>query len=66
MQTHPALRPVGHLWSEEREHIRNQHHEQMKIQAKKNGLSLPDELPAGGSSMGLGGGMGAGGKRERD
>lgn len=54
---------------EERERIRNEHHEQMKVRAKKLGMMLPDAPPASGmgqgmgpgSGMGRGGGMGQGG-----
>jgi hypothetical protein len=42
---------------EEREHIRKEHHEQMKARAKEKGVTLPDEPPA----RGMGGGMGPGG-----
>lgn len=62
--------------AEEREQIRNEHHEQMKARAKERGVSIPDEPPArgpgmmgpggggmgpGGGGMGPGGGMGSGG-----
>jgi hypothetical protein len=45
---------------EERERIRAEHHERMKIRAQEQGLSLPDEPPAHGmhKGMGSGGGMG--------
>ena len=52
---------------QEREQIRNQHHEQMQIRAKERGVTLPDEPPARGGGMGPGaeagwaGGMGPGG-----
>lgn len=54
---------------EERERIRNEHHEQMKVRAKERGVTLPDEPPAnrgpgkgpGGGGMGPGSGMGPGG-----
>lgn len=47
---------------EERERIRNEHHEQMKVRAKERGVILPDEPPARGGGMGPGGGgMGPGG-----
>lgn len=52
---------------QEREQIRNQHHEQMQIRAKERGVTLPDEPPARGGGMGpgagggMGGGMGPGG-----
>ena len=45
--------------SEERERIRAEHHERMKVRAKERGVTLPDEPPA--SGMGAGGGMGPGG-----
>ena len=47
---------------EEREKIRAEHHERMKIRAQEQGLSLPDEPPAHGmhKGMGSGGGMGMG------
>ena len=53
---------------EQREQIRLQHHEQMKLRAKERGVALPDEPPAQGGGMGRGmgpgggmGGMGPGG-----
>jgi len=46
--------------AEEREQIRNEHHEQMKIRAKEKGVTLPDEPPARGRGMGPGKGMGPG------
>lgn len=59
--------------AEERDQIRNEHHERMKERAKERGVTLPDEPPAqgggmgpGGSGMGPGsGGMGPGGGRGR-
>ena len=51
--------------AEERERIRNEHHEQMKERAKARGVTLPDEPPAGGGGMGPGGGMGQGGGQAR-
>ncbi|GAB5605891.1 hypothetical protein [Sideroxyarcus sp. TK5] len=49
--------------AEERERIRNEHHEQMKMRAKERGVTLPDMPPAagGGMMMGPGGGMRQGG-----
>ena len=54
---------------EEREKIRAEHHEQMKVRAKERGVTLPDMPPAmgggmgpGGGGMGPGGGMGGGPK----
>lgn len=47
---------------EEREKIRAEHHEQMKMRAKEKGVTLPDMPPAMGGGMGPGGGgMGPGG-----
>jgi Na+-translocating ferredoxin:NAD+ oxidoreductase RnfG subunit len=47
---------------QEREKIRNQHHEQMLARAKERGVKIPDEPPAKGGGMGpVGGGMGPGG-----
>ena len=47
---------------EERERIRNEHHEQMKVRAKERGVTLPDAPPARPGGMGPGGGgMGPGG-----
>lgn len=43
--------------NEEREQIRAQHHEEMQVRAKQQGMTLPDEPPA----RGMGGGMGPGG-----
>jgi hypothetical protein len=53
--------------AEEREQIRNEHHERMKVRAKEQGKTLPDEPPNPGAGMGPGpaaggmGGMGPGG-----
>ncbi|MDQ1362483.1 MAG: hypothetical protein QG652_343 [Pseudomonadota bacterium] len=47
--------------AEEREQIRNEHHEQMKVRAKERGVTLPDEPPARGMGPGPGAGMGPGG-----
>lgn len=63
--------------AEEREQIRLQHHEQMQLRAKEQGVTLPETPPAQGgrmgrrmppaggmgpgSGMGAGGGMGPGG-----
>jgi hypothetical protein len=48
--------------AEEREQIRKEHHEKMKVRAKERGVTLPDEPPAMGMGKGLGpgGGMGPG------
>ena len=49
--------------AQEREQIRKQHHEQMKVRAKEKGVTLPDEPPARGKGQGMGpggGGMGPG------
>ena len=50
---------------QERERIRAEHHEQMKVRAKERGVTLPDQPPArgmgGGMGPGPGGGMGPGG-----
>ena len=43
--------------NEEREQIRAQHHKEMQVRAKQQGVTLPDEPPA----KGMGGGMGPGG-----
>jgi hypothetical protein len=60
--------------AEERERIRQEHHEQMEVRAKERGVTLPDSPPVGGSGMGPGGGgmmgpggggMGSGGGRGR-
>lgn len=46
---------------EERERIRNEHHEQMNARAKERGMAMPDEPPMGGGmGMGPGSGMGMG------
>jgi hypothetical protein len=45
---------------EEREQIRKEHHEQMKVRAREKGVTLPDEPPARGRGMGPGKGMGPG------
>jgi hypothetical protein len=48
--------------AEEREQIREEHHERMKDRAKERGVTLPDEPcdRGSGSGMGSGGGMGRG------
>lgn len=49
---------------QERDQVRLEHHEQMKLRAKERGVSLPDAPPAQGMGMGPGrgiGGMGPGG-----
>lgn len=50
--------------AEEREQVRQQHHEQMQLRAKEQGVTLPDTPPAQGGrqgrGMGPGGGMGPG------
>ena len=47
---------------EEREKIRQEHHDRMKARAKARGITLPDEPPMGGAGMGPGGmGPGPGG-----
>jgi hypothetical protein len=58
--------------AEEREQIRNEHHERMKVRAQERGVTLPDEPPVRGGGMGprgagmeAGGGMGPGGGRNR-
>ena len=54
---------------EQRERIRSEHHEQMKLRAAERGVTLPDDPPArgmrdgqgpGSQGMGPGGGMGRG------
>lgn len=45
---------------QEREQIRAEHHERMKVRAKERGVTIPDEPPARGSGMGPGSGMGGG------
>lgn len=45
---------------DERERIRQEHHERMKIRAREKGVSLPDEMPARGKGMGQGMGNGQG------
>ncbi len=53
--------------AEEREQVRLQHHEQMQLRAKEQGVTLPDTPPAQGGrqgrGMGPGGGMGSGRNR---
>ena len=61
--------------AEEREQIRKEHHESMKVRAKERGVTLPDEPPVRGGGMmdpgsgmgpgGMGGGMGPGSGRNR-
>lgn len=45
--------------AEERDRIRAEHHEQMKLRAKERGVTLPDE-PRGWDESGAGRGMGPG------
>lgn len=45
---------------EERERIRSEHHARMLERAKEQGVTLPEEPPAGGMHRGMGGGMGPG------
>lgn len=47
---------------QEREQLRKEHHERMKVRAAEKGVTLPEEPPATGmrKGMGPGGGMGAG------
>ncbi len=49
----------------EREKIRQEHHQQMRIRGEQQGVVLPDEPPARGPGRGMGpgpaGGMGSGG-----
>jgi len=49
--------------AQEREKIRNQHHERMVARAKEKGVTLPDETPMKGGGMGPGGGRAGGGPR---
>ena len=50
--------------AEDRERIRNEHHEQMKERAQNQGVSIPNDPPDRGMrrGMGSGGGMGQGGR----
>ena len=50
---------------EERQKIRHEHHEQMKVRAEQQGVSLPETAPEVGSRKGLGPqrGMGLGPER---
>jgi hypothetical protein len=47
--------------AKEREQIRAEHHERMKVRAKERGMTLPDDPPARGGAMKPGGGMSSGG-----
>ena len=51
--------------AQEREQIRKKHHEQMKIRAKKRGLTLPDRQPVRDGGIGSGRGMNSGGGSRR-
>lgn len=42
---------------QEREQIRAEHHERMKVRAREKGVTLPDEPPVRGRGMGPGKGM---------
>jgi hypothetical protein len=46
---------------EERERLRNEHHERMMGRARERGMTLPDEPPERGMGRGMGHGMGSGG-----
>ena len=46
--------------AEEREQVRLQHHEQMQLRAKEQGVTLPDAPPAAGGGQGRLMGQGAG------
>ena len=47
--------------AQEREQMRKEHHERMKIRAREKGVILPDEPPEHGKGMGPRNGMGPGG-----
>ncbi len=47
--------------AQEREQIRKEHHERMKMRAKEKGVTIPDEPPERGKGMGPRDGMGPGG-----
>jgi len=53
--------------AEERERLRNEHHEKMQARAKEQGVMLPDTPPKRGMGMnggnGMGQGMGSGSRR---
>jgi len=46
--------------AEERERLRNEHHERMQARAKERGVMLPDTPPKRGGGMNQGNGMGPG------
>jgi len=46
--------------AEERERLRNEHHEKMQARAQERGVMLPDMPPKRGGGMNQGGGMGPG------
>jgi hypothetical protein len=47
--------------AQEREQIRKEHHERMKMRAKEKGVTIPDQPPERGMGMGPRDGMGPGG-----
>ena len=47
--------------TEDRERIRAEHHEAMKMRAQERGVNLPDTPPDGGMGMGAGSGSGRNG-----
>ena len=47
--------------AQERERIRQEHHEQMVLRARERGITLPDQPPMRGGGMGPGPGRGPGG-----
>jgi len=46
---------------QERERLRQEHHEQMVVRARERGITLPDQPPMRGGGMGPGPGRGPGG-----
>jgi hypothetical protein len=61
-QEHDNYRDLMHAakTGQERDFVRQAHYKQMKVRAKQQGVTLPDESPAHGMAPGMGFGSGIG------
>jgi hypothetical protein len=61
-QEHDNYRDLMHAakTGQERDFVRQAHYKQMKVRAKQQGVTLPDESPAQGMAPGMGFGSGIG------
>jgi hypothetical protein len=61
-QEHDNYRDLMHAakTGQERDFVRQSHYKQMKVRAKQQGVTLPDESPAHGMAPGMGFGSGMG------